>query len=144
MDFERAIMVMTLVSLALMLTGGYFVDNIPSFISWTQYLSPFKYGYDACLFIEFSGRRTDCDGSGKVPDCDNRNYDSVSGGDIMDFLNVQVAPPSSISDWISFLCVCHHLLECPAIFLLLPIIYISLNVRLLFSLSLSLPLSISR
>mmetsp|Transcript_29499 Transcript_29499/g.38014 ORF Transcript_29499/g.38014 Transcript_29499/m.38014 type:complete len:125 (-) Transcript_29499:99-473(-) len=89
MDFERAIMVMTLVSLALMLTGGYFVDNIPSFISWTQYLSPFKYGYDACLFIEFSGRRTDCDGSGKVPDCDNRNYDSVSGGDIMDFLNVQ-------------------------------------------------------
>jgi len=41
-DFERAVVVMTLVSLSLMLTGGFFVQNIPSFFSWVQYLSPFK------------------------------------------------------------------------------------------------------
>jgi hypothetical protein len=42
MDFEKAIMVMTLVSLSLMLTGGYFVENIPGFFHWITFLSPFK------------------------------------------------------------------------------------------------------
>jgi hypothetical protein len=41
-DFESAITAMTIASLALFLTGGYFVQNIPVFFSWIRYLSPFK------------------------------------------------------------------------------------------------------
>jgi hypothetical protein len=41
-DFETAVTVMTLASLALLLTGGFFVRNMPTFFSWIKYLSPFK------------------------------------------------------------------------------------------------------
>ena len=41
-DFEKAMTAMTLISLGLMLTGGFFASNIPVFFEWIQYLSPFK------------------------------------------------------------------------------------------------------
>jgi ABC-type multidrug transport system permease subunit len=43
----------TVTSLALMLTGGYFVKNLPSFLGWIRYVSPFKYSYDACIKLGF-------------------------------------------------------------------------------------------
>ena len=53
MDYEKAMTVATVVSLALMLTGGYFIQNLPSFLGWVRYLSPFKYSYHACIQLGF-------------------------------------------------------------------------------------------
>lgn len=63
MDQERAMVVMLVSALSLMLCGGYYVDNIPVFLRWLPYLSPFKYAYDASLQIVFD-RPVPCDGSG--------------------------------------------------------------------------------
>jgi len=88
-NFEKAIMVMTLVSLALMLTGGFFVQNIPSFFSWVKYLSPFKYAYDSCVIFEFSGVKTPCDGSGVLPDCMGSSEGYVNGEAVIEYLGVK-------------------------------------------------------
>lgn len=84
MDYEKAMVIATLVSLALMLTGGYFVQNLPSFVQWIRYLSPFKYSYDACLRLVFD-RSTPCDNGEIIVQClDGR--DSVSGTVVVDYL----------------------------------------------------------
>jgi ABC-type multidrug transport system permease subunit len=53
MDYEKAMTIATVTSLALMLTGGYFVKNLPEFMGWLRYVSPFKYSYDACIKLGF-------------------------------------------------------------------------------------------
>lgn len=63
MDFEKAMVVGTLSALAMMLTGGFFAENVSSYISWMRFVSPFKYSFHACLAIEFD-RDVPCDGSG--------------------------------------------------------------------------------
>lgn len=68
MDYEKAMVIATLVSLALMLTGGYFVENLPIFVRWIRYLSPFKYSYDACLKLVFT-RVISCDGGEQLVEC---------------------------------------------------------------------------
>ena len=62
MDFERAMTSMVVISLFLMVSGGFFVENIPSFMSWAKYLSPFKYAFDASRQLVFNSN-VPCDGS---------------------------------------------------------------------------------
>jgi len=64
-DMEKAITSMTVVTLALMLLGGFFVENPPYWIAWGKYLSPFKYAFDSSLQLIFS-RPVPCDGSGAL------------------------------------------------------------------------------
>uniref|UniRef100_A0A7S1ZE51 ABC transporter domain-containing protein n=1 Tax=Trieres chinensis TaxID=1514140 RepID=A0A7S1ZE51_TRICV len=63
MDWEKSMVVMVIFSLTLVLGGGYYVDNIPAFLVWIPYISPFKYAYDASQLIVFD-RPVPCDGSG--------------------------------------------------------------------------------
>lgn len=89
-DFESAIVAATLGSLALMLTGGYFVENIPSYVKWVKFLSPFKYSYDGCLHFEFAGRKTPCDGSGVLGNiCGGTDTGDATGKEVLDYLGVQ-------------------------------------------------------
>jgi ABC-type multidrug transport system ATPase subunit/ABC-type multidrug transport system permease subunit len=53
LDYEKAMVIATLVSMFLMLTGGYFIKNLPSFVHWIRYISPFKYSYDSCLRLVY-------------------------------------------------------------------------------------------
>jgi len=41
----------------LMLFGGFFINsaNVPVYLIWLQYLSFFKYGYEALVVNEFTG-----------------------------------------------------------------------------------------
>lgn len=41
-DLTKAMTVMIVTGLGLMLLGGFYVQEIPSFVSWVKYLSPFK------------------------------------------------------------------------------------------------------
>jgi len=86
-DIERSMTVITVVSLALMLLGGFFVENTPSFIDWAKYLSPFKYAYDASRQLVFD-QPVPCDGSGHLEGlC--KDADSVPAGEVIEFLGVQ-------------------------------------------------------
>jgi ABC-type multidrug transport system permease subunit len=52
------------VAFALMsLFGGFFlnIDSLPSYISWLQYLSLFKYAFAAIMQNEFRGLKFTCD-----------------------------------------------------------------------------------
>lgn len=88
-NMEKAMMVMTVCALALMLLGGFFVDNIPSFLEWGKYLSPFKYSYDASLQFVFD-KDVPCDGSGALEQlCGGADTGYATADEVLDFLGVQ-------------------------------------------------------
>jgi len=87
MDFEKAMVVMVIISLTLAVLGGFFIQNIPSFISWMKYLSPFKYAFDASQQLVFD-RPVPCDGSGLLPQCHGGNVGSVAPQEVIAWLGV--------------------------------------------------------
>ena len=69
LDVEKGMVVMTVVSLALMVVGGFFVkDSVPVFMKWLSYLSPFKYSYNGSVQLIFD-KPIPCDGSDYLPYC---------------------------------------------------------------------------
>eukprot|EP00538_Stauroneis_constricta_P004422 CAMPEP_0119546338 /NCGR_PEP_ID=MMETSP1352-20130426/805_1 /TAXON_ID=265584 /ORGANISM="Stauroneis constricta, Strain CCMP1120" /LENGTH=818 /DNA_ID=CAMNT_0007591033 /DNA_START=20 /DNA_END=2476 /DNA_ORIENTATION=- len=85
---DRALTIATVLTLSTMLMGGFYVENIPSFISWAKYLSPFKYSFDASRFVIFD-RDMPCDGSGQLQDLCASATDTVKRDDLLDFLGVE-------------------------------------------------------
>lgn len=84
LDFEKALVYATLTSLTLMLTGGFFAQNLPVFVQWIRYLSPFKYSYDACLRLVFSSS-VPCDSGDVIVECAS-GASSASGAQVVDYL----------------------------------------------------------
>jgi len=64
-DVQIGQAVATVVVLLLMLLGGFFARNIPIWLSWVGYLSPFKYASNAALLVIFQNP-VPCDGSGAL------------------------------------------------------------------------------
>ncbi|QDZ19367.1 G-family ABC transporter [Chloropicon primus] len=60
LNLKRAQTAATIVMLTLMLTGGFFVQNIPVWLQWLPYLSYMSYGWDALLHIQLAGRVPAC------------------------------------------------------------------------------------
>ena len=89
-DMETAMTTMTVGSLVLMLLGGFFVENVPSWLLWGRYLSPFKYSFDASRQLIFD-REVPCDGSGALEDLcgEGQTEGSVSPEDVIAFLEIQ-------------------------------------------------------
>jgi ABC-type multidrug transport system permease subunit len=86
---DRAMTSLTVVALSMMLLGGFYVENVPVFVSWLKFLSPFKYAFDASRQIIFD-RNIPCDGSGQLQDlCIDATTESVSREELLDFLGVQ-------------------------------------------------------
>jgi len=63
MDFEKGMTVLIVFSLTCLVSGGYYVQNVPTFMQWTPYLSPFKYAYHSTTTLIFD-HPVPCDGSG--------------------------------------------------------------------------------
>jgi hypothetical protein len=58
-------------------------------VAWAQYLSPFKYSYDASLHIVFNDQDVSCDGSGALGAlCGGASTGSVPGNQVVEFLGV--------------------------------------------------------
>jgi len=53
-DMEHGLAAMTVLSLCLMVAGGFFVRDIVPWLSWIKFLSPFKYAYDASVQLIFN------------------------------------------------------------------------------------------
>lgn len=85
MDFQKALVYATLTGLALMLTGGFYVENMPVFVRWIRYLSPFKYCYDACVQLEFS-RDVQCVDGSVLDGCIDNPGGMVSGQEAIDVI----------------------------------------------------------
>mmetsp|Transcript_5147 Transcript_5147/g.10654 ORF Transcript_5147/g.10654 Transcript_5147/m.10654 type:complete len:709 (-) Transcript_5147:102-2228(-) len=88
-DAEKGMTFMTVVSLFLALVGGFFVENVPPFLVWSKYISPFKYSFDASLQLVFD-QPVPCDGSGALEGlCDDTGGGYASPEAVMEFLGVQ-------------------------------------------------------
>eukprot|EP00977_Amphora_coffeiformis_P019959 scaffold7703_cov185-Amphora_coffeaeformis.AAC.1 len=96
-DLQKAITTMTVGTLALMLLGGFFVENIPDFIEWAKFLSPFKYAFDSSLLLIFD-RRIACDGSGVLQElCGNGAMTGFADSkDVRDFIGLQGSMPFNV------------------------------------------------
>jgi hypothetical protein len=71
-----------------MLLGGFFVQNVPSFIAWGKYLSPFKYAFDASRQLIFD-RPVPCDGSGALEEiCGGSDTGVATPEQIREFLGI--------------------------------------------------------
>lgn len=88
-DFEKSIAVMTVFALCFMLVGGFFVRNVPEFMDWMKFLSPFKYAFDGSRQLVFD-RDVPCDGSGSLEDlCNGADYGYATPEEVLEFIGVQ-------------------------------------------------------
>lgn len=89
-DLTKAMTVMIVSGLFLMLLGGFYVQSIPPFVAWVQYLSPFKYAFAASLQLVFD-EDVPCDGSGNLEDlCGGGNdYGYASAEDVVVYLGAE-------------------------------------------------------
>jgi ABC-type multidrug transport system ATPase subunit len=88
-DMEKGMTVMIVISLALALLGGFFVENVPSFLEWAKYLSPFKYAFDASLPLVFD-EPVPCDGSGALEGiCGGSDTGYAQPEEVISYLGVQ-------------------------------------------------------
>jgi len=88
LDLEKGTVIMTVVALGLMVIGGFFIRNVPSFIMWLGYISPFKYSYSSSVQLVFD-RPVPCDGSGLLSVCNNTSVGTASVDEVLDYLGVQ-------------------------------------------------------
>ena len=87
-DMEKAMTTMTVVSLGLMLLGGFFIQNVPEWLVWGKYLSPFKYSFDASRQLVFD-RPVPCDGTGALEQICGDGDEAAEAEDVMAALGVQ-------------------------------------------------------
>lgn len=86
MDFEKAMTVMIVFSLTAMAAGGYYIKNIPAFLQWLKYISPFKPGYEAAQALVFD-RDVPCDGSGILAEYCTGDVKAASSEQVLKFLS---------------------------------------------------------
>lgn len=52
-DFQRSVIVAGVSMLSFMLLGGFYNQNIPSWLTWFRFVSPITYTYSAMLSVNF-------------------------------------------------------------------------------------------
>jgi len=88
-DLQKGLTIMTVFTLFLMLLGGFFIENIPEFIVWGKFISPFKYAFDSSLQLIFD-RDVPCDGSGALEDlCIDNEEGAAPIGEVLGFIGIQ-------------------------------------------------------
>jgi len=106
MDVRNGMIFNTVVMHLLMIVGGFFVENVQSWLDWAKYISVFKYAYHAALWFEFApGREFDCANGQIVAKCSNAGVIRVDGEDILDALDVQGSIGFNIGMLVLFLVV---------------------------------------
>lgn len=86
MDFERAMTIMVVISLFAMAAGGFYVQNIPTWLTWVKYTSPFKFGYEASQILIFDGP-VECDGSGVLAEYCTEGVEFATREQVLDYIN---------------------------------------------------------
>jgi ABC-type multidrug transport system permease subunit len=91
-DIAHAWVAANIVLLGLLLAGGYFIENIPYWlIVWTKWLSFYKYGYDACLRLQFMGDRLyKCVNGATIVVCRNNLNGTFTGDKALKYFQVDL------------------------------------------------------
>lgn len=87
-DMEKGLTTVTVVAMFLLLLGGFFVQNLPSWFEWGQYLSPYSYAFFAVLPLVFD-EPIPCDGSDIVPECAGSSEGTVSPEVVLGMLKIK-------------------------------------------------------
>lgn len=82
---DGAVTMATVVALGMTIFGGFYLKNIPSFISWLSIVSILKYGYDAVVQLQFNNFRMDCTNGFTIAACYGET--SISGHDVVAYLD---------------------------------------------------------
>lgn len=53
MDFQRSLVASAVLILTFMLLGGYYVENLPNWLHWAQYVSFVSFNYRVALEFAF-------------------------------------------------------------------------------------------
>lgn len=53
MDIQLSLVLGVILMLALLLVGGFYVQNLPFWIVWAKYISPITYGYHSAILLTF-------------------------------------------------------------------------------------------
>lgn len=88
LDMEKGMVVMVVFALCFLVLGGYFVAQVPIFLDWIKYTSPFKYSYEATRRLVFN-KDTPCDGSGLLEPCLGSDEGFVTPEQMAEILNFE-------------------------------------------------------
>ena len=93
-NVRRGIAACTITAICLMLSGGFFLTSseVPAFLRWIRYLSPFSYGYNAAAALVFNGKGVPCDGSGVLVACGGAAEGEASPAEVLEALGVRHSP----------------------------------------------------
>jgi ABC-type multidrug transport system ATPase subunit len=83
-DADGAVTSATIIALAMTIFGGFYLKEIPSFISWLSIVSILKYGFDAVVQLQFLGFDMECNNGFTIFAC--FGADEISGKDVVAFL----------------------------------------------------------
>ncbi|CAF2117823.1 unnamed protein product [Rotaria magnacalcarata] len=91
-NLKQAFVVAVLALLSFMLVGGFFIQILPHWLGvWAKWLSFFKYAFDACLRLEFSGNHLyQCEGGTFIDACRQPNATTFVGQDSLKYLKVDL------------------------------------------------------
>jgi ABC-type multidrug transport system ATPase subunit len=79
-DYHLAASLTTVVSLAMLIVGGFYLQQLPSWLAALSVLSAFGYSYRAVVQVALRGVSIHCEGGYWIPACVNRG--AVPGADV--------------------------------------------------------------
>lgn len=86
MDFQKAMTIMIVISLTSMAAGGFYVQNVPTWLAFVKYTSPFKFGYEASQLLVFNDA-VRCDGSGVLAAYCTEGVKYATKEEVLEFIN---------------------------------------------------------
>jgi ABC-type multidrug transport system permease subunit len=91
-NLQHAITAATVILISLMVVGGFFVRNLPHWLGvWGKWLSFFKYGYNACLRLQFKGSRVyKCVDGSIIPQCRNNPSGTFPSYEALEYFDIGI------------------------------------------------------
>jgi len=86
MDFQKAMTIMVVISLTSMAAGGFYIQNVPTWLAFVKYTSPFKFGYEASQLLVFDDA-VKCDGSGVLAQYCTEGVEYATQEQVLEFIN---------------------------------------------------------
>lgn len=93
MDAKQASTAVTVTMLAFVLTGGYYVHKVPSFMSWIKYVSTTFYSYRLLIDVQYG----DGESVASLLGCSRGGHDRADCKFIADDIHGQIHPAMSVA-----------------------------------------------
>ena len=100
-DIQIGSSIAMVASIFLMLLGSFFNPDLPSWLSWAQYMSPYFYASNAALLVIFQAP-IPCDGSGRFCEVDDTTS-SFPANEFLDTVGVKMTIGANIGFLLLFI-----------------------------------------